>query len=977
MDLRLISLNVNSIVAYRRKYLLNDFISKNPAHIYFLQETKFGPNHSYSHPSFSTLSSSNRSGCGGVAIMVHGGFRIRNLFRVSGMIDAVFVDVCVGDEWISFGSVYVHPNCADLDPLALALAARHQFVIGGDLNARDPSFGDGANNRLGGLLIELTTDKGYNLFSPPLPTCFHAPDGSYIDKFMADATPPYPFSPIETIPSFSDHFAISMTVHCPSLDLTVKSGFKLRQFNLVNVTRMNRFLEEELDALRIPTDADLPHGDLERISGQVSDIFSRAVDRFVPSTVVRTNGILLSFATLSVLRRYHSAQRRLHRNIRRGTWSPTLDSIRVEIRLLRQMALNSIGCDLGHHYQNAMANTVSTRHAHRTIRTHTSYRRRDRCPAVIYTDEAKTASIAGNGAVADQFRHHFLRNHLLTVDDVSEMDDRVGRCCTALSNTSLTIPFSPRVNPAILDRASLAQINDVLPVCARDILTSADEVSEVIRLAPSKRSSGSDRMPYVLIKSFSPSVILFLTILFNHLLSTSYFPNCWKHSIITPIPKPSKDPSIISNWRPISNLNCVSKIFERLLARRLTSCIEMLNLFPDQFGFLREHSSVHALGRLHSAICDGLNSGEFTTFVSLDLRAAFDTVWHDALIFKMVSLKFPTLLTKSIQSFLSNRSFSVQLGDVITDPSPMQAGTPQGSVCSPILFNIYLHDIPRDEFVKTIQFADDTSVYATSRDPGRVQCAMNLHLARLSRYFSRWKLLLNERKSVLVVFLGFVREANVRLRRKFQSIAISINGHLLRVETRVRFLGVIFDRNNRFVRHVDHVLGKAKRAFFALRPVLRSPLIEPAIRVNLYRTYVRPVLAYASAVWCRPVCLSSHQMERLRAFERKVLRMAAGVRRQRGSFVYANNSCLHEIARCPRIDRFIVDKAVDFFQKCSASGHLKISSLLDSNSRRIFPELASTWRLSLSRTLLVNDMLLLFHRPYDGSDGRTVYNTRQ
>lgn len=421
---------------------------------------------------------------------------------------------------------------------------------------------------------------------------------------------------------------------------------------------------------------------------------------------------------------------------------------------------------------------------------------------------------------------------------------------------------------------------------------------------------------------------------------------------------------------------CTSKIFERIIARRLMAHIDGLDLFPDQFGFLRNHSSVHALGRVHSAICNGLNVGQFTTFVSLDLRAAFDTVWHGGLIYKMGELHFPAFLIKLIQSFLSDRTFAVRLGDFTTDSAEMPAGTPQGSVCSPILFNIFLHDIPRDDFVKTVQFADDTSCYCTSNDPGRVQCAMNAHLVRLSGYLRRWKLVLNERKTVLVVFLGFAREANVRLRHRFRNMVVRLNGHHLRVEHSFRLLGVVFNRNNRFVGHVNHALARARGAFFALRPMLRSPLINPAIKTNMYKTYVRPVLTYASAIWARRICLSAHQMERLRAFERRVLRMTANVRRDRGSYLYHGNADLHKIAGCPRIDRFIVDKALDFFERCATSCTDKIRSLTTRGVRGVFPELADIWRRHRGRELYDNDNLLYFHESYDGT-GRIVYNTAQ
>lgn len=94
--------------------------------------------------------------------------------------------------------------------------------------------------------------------------------------------------------------------------------------------------------------------------------------------------------------------------------------------------------------------------------------------------------------------------------------------------------------------------------------------------------------------------MLFLTILFNHLLSGSYYPVAWKHSVVTPIPKAGRDIAMVSSWRPISILNCVSKIFERILATRLVKHIDRLDIFPDQFGFLRGHTraELSALGHL-------------------------------------------------------------------------------------------------------------------------------------------------------------------------------------------------------------------------------------------------------------------------------------------------------------------------------------------------------------------------------------------
>lgn len=313
----------------------------------------------------------------------------------------------------------------------------------------------------------------------------------------------------------------------------------------------------------------------------------------------------------------------------------------------------------------------------------------------------------------------------------------MNECYDTLLGCRDRIHFRVDFHADIETNEQLSEMILELPIAKRMMLTSAEEVKSVIAAAPNKRSCGVDQMPYTLLKRLIPNVLLLLTRLFNQLLARSYFPRCWRYSIVTPIPKGGKDNSVIANWRPISSLNCISKVFERLMARRITDFIDgNCDVFQQQYGFLRGHSSVHALGRLHSDICDGLNNKKYTALVSLDLQSAFDTVWHEAIIYKMSRMGFPTLIVKMMQSFLCRRTFAVKVRESMTDSSLMPAGTPQGSVLSPILFDIFLVDIPTDDFVRTIQFADDTSAYATSDNAGMIQCNMNRHLARLHDFLT-------------------------------------------------------------------------------------------------------------------------------------------------------------------------------------------------------------------------------------------------
>lgn len=272
-----------------------------------------------------------------------------------------------------------------------------------------------------------------------------------------------------------------------------------------------------------------------------------------------------------------------------------------------------------------------------------------------------------------------------------------------LDGLHLMIKFDHNISP-IGDKNTLIQTNRALPPHQNNILTS---VENIINTRPNKKSSGMDTV----LKTFSPTIILFVCTIFNHMLATGYFPDCWKTALVSAIPKPSKNSKILANWRPISQLCCLSKILEKIINTRILGITKTLPIFNDQFGFLAGHSTEHALGRIQNEINNGLNNGKITSFVALDLKAAFDMVWHDGLISKIIKLGINPFLCKIIKSFLKGRGFSVKLGGFITNRFNMENGSPQGSVISPTLFNLYVHDIPKHNHIRMNQFADDISLH--------------------------------------------------------------------------------------------------------------------------------------------------------------------------------------------------------------------------------------------------------------------------
>jgi hypothetical protein len=146
-----------------------------------------------------------------------------------------------------------------------------------------------------------------------------------------------------------------------------------------------------------------------------------------------------------------------------------------------------------------------------------------------------------------------------------------------------------------------------------------------------------------MLRHLSNKAITHLTNLFNHLLLRGNFPTTWKRGKVIPIPKPNKPSTDPNSYRPISLLSTLGKLFERIVADRLTLFANQHNLLPHvEFGFRRKHSTVSQLARIADFITRGYNTHKHAAMVLLDLEKAYDTVWIQGLLYKLIIFKLPT-----------------------------------------------------------------------------------------------------------------------------------------------------------------------------------------------------------------------------------------------------------------------------------------------------------------------------------------------
>ena len=216
----------------------------------------------------------------------------------------------------------------------------------------------------------------------------------------------------------------------------------------------------------------------------------------------------------------------------------------------------------------------------------------------------------------------------------------------------------------------------------------------------------------MVLKNCEPELSYILAKLFNNCLKDSCFPDCWKVSSVVPVFKNVGERSTAKNFRPVSLLSVVSKVFEKLVNNRIADHLEKCGLFSDfQYGFRSSRSTANLLTVVSDRIARAFNGSGATRAVALDISKAFDRVWHTGLLHKLKPYGISGQIFGLISSFLSNRRLRVVLDEKSSQEYPVNTGVPQGSILGPTLFLLYINDLPDDVICNIAMYADDTTLY--------------------------------------------------------------------------------------------------------------------------------------------------------------------------------------------------------------------------------------------------------------------------
>ena len=288
-------------------------------------------------------------------------------------------------------------------------------------------------------------------------------------------------------------------------------------------------------------------------------------------------------------------------------------------------------------------------------------------------------------------------------------------------------------------------------------------------------------------------------------------------------------------------------------------------LFYNQFGFQKNNSSSHSMIEISESIKETIDEGKFGCGIFIDLKKAFDTVNHKILLTKLEHYGVRGSILKWFESYLTDRKQYVFLNGVKSDVASMSCGVPQGSVLGPLLFLLYINDLPNIS-CKLIffLFADDTNIYYESNDLKEIEKIVNQELKHLSEWLNVNRLALNVKKTNFVIFRSNRKPAN-------HNVTLILNRKALEQKDHVKYLGIYMDQHLNWKYQISHVSKKVSRGvgiLSKLRHFLNSKLL-----CNIYYCLVYSYLSYGVHAW-GSACPSA--TENLLILQKKAVRIITG-----------------------------------------------------------------------------------------------------
>lgn len=859
------------------------FLNDHKVDIGLISETWLNSSIKISIPGFyiyrSNRNSDSRFPHGGVAICVrigisHSHFKSINLAHV----ENCFIRIPFENSYLTIGSLYCPPQMSVVNfksDLSILMSLPGPLILAGDFNAKHTSWNNFSNNRKGIELVKLADSHLSDILCPNIPTLYPSRGNpSTVDLVVRKDIDC--LSSIKTINDLSSD-------HLPIL-FEVSSDFRCF------INQNFDFHKADWKRFRCRINDQLSQINLLNLEFSSSNSIDSAIDCFTDMIRVSAEDSIPKFKPSHFKYPYSDHINRLKkfRNYYRKLYNETLNpSFKSCMNQLNRM-IKSATSKLNEESWNLKLSRLDFRDCSLYRLASSIKRKRIEVPPLSRPD--------GDFAFSDEEKAQLLADNFYSIHE---------------SAANLTSPRQSEVNNAInwLN-------NQVFSFRTEDHCNMSD-LRFIIKGLKVKRASGFDEVSNRLMRNLPERALSFMVDLFNGCLKLGYFPSAWKLGKVIALPKPNKNIKDVKSYRPITLLSCIGKIFERVIQSQINDFLSKNDiLINQQFGIRPGHSTTKQILRLSEEISFDFNRDLTSGMVMLDIEKAFDSVWHDGLLFKLIQLKFPIHLIKITQSFLVNRKSFIQIKDARSAFFDIKAGVPQGSVLSPTYFNIYINDVPTPPGCKKAIYADDTSLKTTAGPHGIKQIVKKLEngLKLLDKYFSSWKIKLNQSKTEAILF----SHSRIICRDK-ESNKISFNGQVLEWKPFVKYLGLLLDSKLIFKANTTNNITKTRKAISLIYPLLKKgSSVSLNCKLLLFKLYLMPLLTYACPVWSN---MSKCHIDKLQVTQNKILRMVL-------SAPYCTRITeMHNVLKFPYFEERILNQTNKFYSGLQFNDNPLINNL--------------------------------------------------
>lgn len=880
-SLKIVFWNCRSIC--NKIYEFFNFMDRNNFDLCLLTETWLKTGVKFSHPNYKIIRRDRDSIGGGVAIIIKKSIKfleIRNI--ATKLIENVGVEIMFEDQTsIKIFGVYF-PGGASCDQrrneyksdLRKLLGTTGKYIFCGDFNSRHRNWGCVRANSWGNILNEMTTFFPITIshsYSPTYIPTVSSSTPSTLDLLLTNV--PFLISPLTTLNKlYSDHLPVSFTIEAE----TSRTEHRHYNFNKADWGKYKTISRNSFGSLEMSEELLDNPPQIDGAIDRFTSILSESVRLSVPLVRQNTNFFKLPEYILDLIRirNYHKREWSRYRQTSDYIQMYSYNiKIRSEITLFRNRQWS----------RKLMSLDKSSRPFWNL--TKVLKKKNNNVPPLKVNSQINYTCKEKANCLANSFvRNHHTSDNLSTLQHINLVKDAV----LQFDIQSYSTPPSE--------------------------YTTTDTVCSLIRNLKTRKAMGFDNINNRMLKQLPLLGFKYLTYIFNSCIKLQYYPTPWKAARVVPIHKPGKPPDDPGSYRPISLLSSVSKIFEKIIKSILDKYLESNNIIPrEQFGFRKYHSTSHQVMRIRNHVKENFSNGNSTALVLLDVAKAFDSIWHDGLIFKMINFGFPPFLIKILKCFLKGRSFQVSINNDLSDPMEISSGVPQGTVIGPVLYNIYLSDFPELLPCHYAAYADDVGIFISHKFGHDIVTLLQCALNNLVQYYDKWKIKLNLEKTQAIFF--------TRKRKScfLPTSNLIMNGNSITWLDNVKYLGIFLDKKLIFNIHITNIISKVNLYKKILYPLInRKSKLSNYNKIIIMKVIFQSIILYGCPVW--GTCAMSH-LKKLQVCQNKLLKMILNLPWHYSTYL------LHQESNTSKIVEKIENITHKFKISCEMSANDLVSNL--------------------------------------------------